>query len=78
MTATAIHEKGEFAQQLDVEFRGSAFDLLVQAEAILEDGRSEARAGEQGTRQHLPHRARPERPGGQLRVQPDQRRRAPG
>jgi len=45
MTTADIHEKDEFAQQLEVEFRDSASDLLAQAEAILEDGRSEGVLG---------------------------------
>jgi len=45
MTTADIHKKDEFAQQLEVEFRDSAFDLLAQAEAILEDGRSEGVLG---------------------------------
>ena len=40
MTAPESQNTDEFAQQLEVEFRDSASDLLAQAEALLEDGRA--------------------------------------
>ena len=45
MTAQVSDKNVEFAQQLEVEFRDSALDLLSQADALLDAGRNDGENG---------------------------------